>query len=144
LEALLRFVLDTNVLVAALRSDRGASRRLLLSALSGEIQAIVSVPLLIEYESVLTRPHQLVATGLSIGETNAILDALTAAADPVQLRFLWRPQLEDPADEMVLETAVNGRADRLVTFNLHHFKSVAKAFGILAVTPPAAWKEAQD
>ena len=55
----MRFVLDTNVLVAALRSDRGASRRLLLSALSGEIQAIVSVPLMIEYESVLTRPHQL-------------------------------------------------------------------------------------
>jgi predicted nucleic acid-binding protein len=66
------------------------------------------------------------------------LDALTAVAEPVQLPFIWRPRLEDPGDEMVLETAVNGRADRLATFNLHHFKSAAKAFGILAVTPPEA------
>jgi putative PIN family toxin of toxin-antitoxin system len=137
----LRCVLDTNVLVAALRSDRGASRRLLLGALSGEIQAIASVPLMIEYEAVLTRPHQLEATGLSIEETNTILDALAAVAVPIHLWFLWRPQLEDPADEMVLETAVNGCADRLVTFNLHHFKSVAAAFGIRAVTPPEAWRE---
>jgi putative PIN family toxin of toxin-antitoxin system len=140
----LRYVLDTNVLVAALRSDRGASRQLLLSALNGEIETIVSVPLMIEYESVLTRPPQLAATGLSIGETSAVLDALAAVSDPVRLWFLWRPRLSDPADEMVLETAINGRADRLVTFDLHHFKSAARAFGTLAVTPPEAWKEVQD
>jgi putative PIN family toxin of toxin-antitoxin system len=121
LQMLLRYVFDTNVLVAALRSDRGASRRLLLSALKGEIQAIVSVPLSIEYEAVLTRPDQLEAT-----ETNAVLDALIAVADPVLLWFLWRPRLVDPADEMVLETAVNGRADCLVSFNLNHFKSAGK------------------
>ena len=139
----MRLVLDTNVLVAALRSDRGASRKLLLSALDGKIQVIASVPLIIEYEAVLTRPHHLGATGLSIEETNAVLDALAAVAEPIQLRFLWRPRLKDPADEMVLETAVNGRADRLVTFNLRHFKPAAKEFGILAVTPPEAWKEVQ-
>jgi len=98
-------------------------------ALDGEIQAIVSVSLPIEYEAVLTRPHQLDATGLSIGQANAVLDALTAVAEPVQLPFIWRPRLEDPGDEMVLETAVNGRADRLATFNLHHFKSAAKVSG---------------
>jgi predicted nucleic acid-binding protein len=80
--------------------------QVLLSALRGEIQAIVSVRLPLEYESVLTRPHQLEATGLSIAEANAILDALTRVAEPVHLRFLWRPRLEDPADEMVLEIAV--------------------------------------
>jgi putative PIN family toxin of toxin-antitoxin system len=134
-------VLDTNVLVAALRSDRGASRQLLLSALSGEIRAIVSVPLMIEYEAALTRPHQLEASGLSIGEVDAVLDGLAAFAEPVHLWYLWRPQLADAADEMVLETAVNGRADRLVTLNLRHFKSAAAAFGILALTPPEAWME---
>jgi predicted nucleic acid-binding protein len=116
---------------------------LLSSALDGGVLAIASVPLMIEYEAVLTRPHQLLATGLSIEETNAVLDALAAVAEPIRLRFLWRPQLKDPADEMVLETAVNGRADRLVTFNLRHLKAAAQKFGIRAITPPEAWKEMQ-
>jgi putative PIN family toxin of toxin-antitoxin system len=136
-----RYVFDTNVLVAALRSERGASRKLLLSALDGGVLVIASVPLMIEYESVLTRPHHLSATGLSVEETNAVLDALAAVAEPIRLRFLWRPQLRDAADEMVLETAVNGRADRLVTFNLRHLKAAAHRFGIHAITPPEAWKE---
>jgi putative PIN family toxin of toxin-antitoxin system len=139
----MRYALDTNVLVAALRSEKGASRRLLLSALNGEIVTLASVPLMIEYEAVLTRPQQLSATGLSVGETNAVLDAVAAIVEPIRLRFLWRPQLKDPADEMVLETAVNGRADRLVTFNLRHLKAASEEFGIRALTPPEAWKEIQ-
>jgi putative PIN family toxin of toxin-antitoxin system len=122
--------------VAALRSDRGASRRLLLTALDREIQILASVPLMIEYEAVLSRPEQLAASGLDVSEMNAVLDALAAVAEAVPLRFLWRPRLKDPADEMVLETAVNGQADRLVTFDLRHLKSQASQFGILAVTPP--------
>jgi putative PIN family toxin of toxin-antitoxin system len=139
----LRLVLDTNVLVAALRSDRGASRKLLLGALDRKISVLVSVPLILEYEAVLTRAPHLEASGLSIEETTAVLDALAAVAEPVRLRFLWRPRLKDAADEMVLETAANGSADRLVTFNLRHFKSAAKEFGILAATPPEVWKEVQ-
>jgi len=98
---------------------------------------------MIEYEAVLTRPQQLSATGLSIGETNAVLDAVAAMVEPIQSRFLWRPRLKDPADEMVLETAVNGRADRLVTFNLRHLKAAAAEFGIRTLTPSEAWKEIQ-
>lgn len=67
---------------------------------------LISVPLVLEYESVLTRPEQVMETGLSIGETNALLDAVVRLAEPVWLRFLWRPRVKDPADEMVLETAV--------------------------------------
>jgi putative PIN family toxin of toxin-antitoxin system len=137
----MRYVLDTNVLVAALRSERGASRKLLLYALDGGIVTLASVPLMIEYEAVLTRPEHVSATGLSVDETNAVLDVLAAAVEPIKLRFLWRPRLKDPADEMVLETAVNGRADRLVTFNLRHLKAGATEFGICTVTPPEAWKE---
>ncbi len=139
----LRVVLDTNVLVAALRSDRGASRQLLLGALEGRIQVVASVPLLIEYEAVLCRAEHLVVTGLSIEETNAVLDSFAFVAEPVRLSFRWRARLRDPADEMVLETAVNGRADRLVTFNLRHLALAASEFGIRTVTPPQAWKEIQ-
>ena len=137
----MRYVLDTNVLVAALRSDLGASRKLLLSAMDGRIAVLASVPLMFEYEAVLTRSQHLSVTGLTIAETNAVLDGFAAVVEPIQLRFLWRPRLRDPSDEMVLETAVNGRADRLVTFNLRHLGPAAKEFGILAVTPPDAWKE---
>jgi putative PIN family toxin of toxin-antitoxin system len=138
-----RYVLDTNVLVAALRSDRGASRRLLLSVLDREIITLASVPLMVEYEAVLTRPAELAASGLSATEVNGVLDAIASIIEQVQLRFLWRPRLKDPADEMVLETAVNGNADRLLTFNLRHLKAAAEEFGIRVMTPPDAWKEIQ-
>jgi putative PIN family toxin of toxin-antitoxin system len=138
-----RYVLDTNVLVAALRSDRGASRQLLLAALDRHIEVVASVPLMVEYEAVLTRAEHCLATGLSVEEINAVLDGFAAVARQVRLRFLWRPQLKDPADEMVLETAANGSATRLVTFNLRHFRHASERFGILALAPPAAWKEIQ-
>ena len=140
---LLRLVLDTNVLVAALRSDRGASRRLVISALDHEIEVLVSVPLMVEYEAVLTRPEHLAACGLRSRDVDTLLDALAKVLIPVHLRFLWRPRLKDPADEMVLETAVNGKADRLVTFNLRHLAEAAREFGIIAARPGDAWKELQ-
>ena len=139
----MRVVLDTDVVVAALRSDRGASRRLLLAALDRRIQVLISVPLMLEYEAVLTRPEQVRQTGLTVVEINIVLDALAAACEPIALRFLWRPQLRDPMDEMVLETAVNGNADRLATFNLRHLGEAARAFGIRASRPGEIWQQIQ-
>jgi putative PIN family toxin of toxin-antitoxin system len=139
----LRIVLDTDVLVAALRSDRGASRQLLLSALDRKIEVLVSVPLILEYEAVLSRPEHLHASGLAIEEIDEVLDALVKISVPVLLRFLWRPRLKDPADEMVLETAVTGGADRLVTFNARHLAVAAREFGIQVLPPRDVWKEVQ-
>ena len=140
----MRYVFDTNVLVSALRSQEGASRRLLLAALDRRLVLLASVPLILEYEMVLTRPAQLRATGLSIVETNALLDVVVSVSVPVAQHYLWRPQLDDPNDEMVLECAVNGCADRLVTFNLRHLGRAASTFGIQAMTPPMAWKEIEN
>ena len=139
----MRLVLDTDVVVAAFRSDRGASRRLLLAALNRKVIMLVSVPLMLEYEAVLKRPEQLDAIGVTSDEIDAVLDALAAVIEPVRLRFLWRPMLKDPSDEMVLETAVNGRADRLVTFNLRHLGQAAQEFGIRVDGPGATWREIQ-
>ena len=139
----MRFVLDTDVMVAALRSDRGASRQLLISALDREIEVLVSVPLMLEYEAVLTRPEHLDASGLTAAQVNEVLDALAKVLTPVHLRFLWRPRLKDPADEMMLETAVNGRADRLVTFNMRHLAAAALECGLCALRPRDVWKEVQ-
>ena len=134
----LRTVLDTDVLVAAVRSDAGASRRLLAGALDEQYALLVSVPLLVEYEAVLTRPEHLTAAGLSAGDVQALLDAIAVVAQPIRLSYLWRPILSDPRDDMVMETAVNGQADLLVTFNLRHFKEAAKTFAPHVLRPADA------
>jgi hypothetical protein len=100
-----------------------------------------SVPLMIEYEAVLMRSEHLAAARLTSSEANLVLDALAAVCEPIALGFLWRPRLMDPGDEMVLETAVNGRVRHLVSFNVRDLGPVARQFGIRVETPPAAWKE---
>jgi putative PIN family toxin of toxin-antitoxin system len=126
----MRVVLDTAAMVAAIRSDRGASRRLLIAALDGRMSMLVSTPLLLEYEAVMTRPEHLKASGLSRDEVGRLLDAVAAVATPVRLAFLWRPTLRDPDDDMVLEIAVNGGAEVIATFNLRDFVPEAERFGI--------------
>src|SRR5207302_1849489 len=108
----MKLALDTDVLVAAVRSRRGTSRAWLRAILRGEATLLLSVPLALQYEAVLTRPEHLAASGMTIARIDALLDALCAVCIPVEISFLWRPVLRDPDDEMVLEIAVNGRADR--------------------------------
>ncbi len=134
----MRGVLDTAVMVAAIRSNLGASNRLVTAALERRFTLLVSTPLLIEYEAVLTRSEHLSASGLTAAEVGVILDAVAAAAEPVRLAFLWRPTLRDPDDDMVLEAAVNGQADAIVTFNKRDFVPVAVKFGIQVLSPGEA------
>lgn len=133
----MRLVLDTAAMVAAIRSDTGASRWLLPTALERRrgLTLLVSVPLLIEYEAVMTRTEHLKASGLSAADVGVLLDAVAAAAEAVRLAYLWRPTLPDADDDMVLEAAVNGRADAIVTFNLRDFGPSAEQFGIAVLSP---------
>ncbi|NKQ37320.1 MAG: putative toxin-antitoxin system toxin component, PIN family [Chloroflexi bacterium] len=134
----MRFVLDTTVLVAGLRSRTGASRQLLIWLYEGRYEAAASVAMMLEYEAVLTRPEHLQAFNLSAEEVNRFLDSMTHLIIPVTPFFLWRPQLRDPADEHVLETAVNGSAAAIVTFNMRHFQRAAARFGIETIRPGEA------
>jgi putative PIN family toxin of toxin-antitoxin system len=131
----MRVVLDTDVVVAAVLSERGASRRLLTQVVDGGLLALISVSLMLEYEAVLKRPEHLHAAGLTIGDVEIILDQLAASMTQVDLFFLWRPLLRDGADDMVLETAVNGSADIIVTFNTRDFGDVPGRFGIEVCRP---------
>lgn len=136
----MRVVLDTSVMVAAIRSDSGASRLLLSGALRRRFILVASVPLMIEYEAVMTRAEHLAASRLSIEDVGVLLDAVGAVAEPVKLAFLWRPALRDPDDDMVLEAAVNGQADMIVTFNLRDFGKTVSRFGLTAIPPAEALK----
>ena len=99
---------------------------------------LLSVPLAIEYEAVCRRSEHRVEAGLSSRQVEIFLDALIALGEPVRTHFLWRPQLRDPNDEMVLEVAVNGRADALVTFNVRDYGTAAAQFGVAVLLPREA------
>lgn len=128
-------VIDTNVIVAGLRSSMGASHRILEAIASDQADIALSVPLFLEYEDVLKRPEIRRDNGLSLADVDVILDVLAAKSRHTTFHFLWRPQLRDPKDEMVLETAANAGADCIVTFNRKDFLPAATAFNIDILFP---------
>lgn len=136
----MRLVLDNDVVVAAMRGPTGASAALLDAAADGRITIVANVALILEYETVCRRDEHLVAAGLESADAELFIDAIAALCDPVESFFVWRPQLRDPADEMVLEAAVNGRAEAIVSFNLRDFGPAPARFGVKLLLPKDAYR----
>jgi putative PIN family toxin of toxin-antitoxin system len=134
----MHLVLDTLVLVAAICSPSGASMALLDAALRGATETLISTALLLEYEAVMTRPEHLLVAEYSLVGIQELLDAVCEAGTNVSVHWHWRPQLHDPDDEMVLETAINGYADAIVEFNQADFILGTKRFGLKLLTPSEA------
>lgn len=134
----MKITLDTDVVVAAMRSPRGASAELLRAVRAGRVTLHVSVPLAVEYEATCQKKEHAPASGLDESDVSVFVDAVIAIAWPVETHYLWRPQLHDPGDEMVLEAAVNGGANALVTFNKRHFRDAPSRFGIELLLPREA------
>jgi putative PIN family toxin of toxin-antitoxin system len=130
----MRVVLDSSVVVSAFRSRRGASYRLLGLVVEHQLVPLATPALFLEHEDVLKRPEQRAVSRLSLAQVVAALPALASVTEPVAVRFAWRPQLSDPGDEMVLDAAVNGRADALVTHNLADFAVAAPRFGLMVLS----------
>lgn len=125
-------MLDSSVLVSALRSKRGASFQVVKSLRAGRFEVALSVPLALEYEAVLLRHAK--ELGLSRDEANGLVDYLCDVGYRQAIHFLWRPALRDPKDEFVLELAVAARCDAIVTFNVRDFAGAAR-FGVAIITP---------
>jgi putative PIN family toxin of toxin-antitoxin system len=130
-----RVVIDTSVVVAALRSRYGAGNAVLRLVASRRLIPLATPPLFLEYEEVLKRAEQQLVHGLTLGEIDEFLAELAALIESVELHFRWRPQSSDANDEMVLETAINGRADALITYNIADFLPAAQRFQIPVLTP---------
>ena len=126
-----RIVIDTNVLVSALRSRRGWSFTVLSAVGSGLFEHVVTVPLVMEYESVLLRDGMV---PLAAGAAGNVLDYLCAAGIRQDVHLLWRPKLPDAKDDMVLEAAVNGGCSMIISHNLRDF-AAASELGVNAITP---------
>lgn len=131
----MRLVLDTNVVIAAMRSPGGASSALLQGIRLGRATALLSVPMALEYEAKCTQAQHHIAAGLSHSDSVDFVMAVIALAEPVKIHYLWRPRLKDPNDEMVLEVAVNGNADAIVTFNQKDYGVTPGEFGIEVLLP---------
>jgi len=126
-----QIVIDTNVLVAALRSRRGAAFKLLMLIDSGKFEVNISVPLVLEYEDAAKRLVGKIA--LTARDIDAIIDYICAVAHRRTIFYLWRPFLKDPKDDMVLELAVTASCDYIVTYNKGDFAG-AEQFGLQVVT----------
>lgn len=120
----LKVVLDTNILVAGLRSRLGASFKLLSLVGTGKFEINLSVPLVLEYEEVLMRQRQ--ELGLTRSDVEDFLNYLCSVANLHEIYFLWRPYLKDPKDEMVLELAVKAECEYIVTHNERDFRDVER------------------
>jgi putative PIN family toxin of toxin-antitoxin system len=127
----MRIVMDTSVLVAGLRSRLGASAALLREIAANRIELVASPALFLEYEAVLKREEH----GLPLQYVDGFLAELALCILPAEIRFIWRPQLTDADDEMVLEAAINGQAEAIVTHNRRDFEGAAGRFGIEVLTP---------
>ncbi|MCL2649349.1 MAG: putative toxin-antitoxin system toxin component, PIN family [Phycisphaerales bacterium] len=133
-----RIIIDTNVLVAALKSRQGASFRVLSLVGTGRFDLALSVPLFTQYEDVVARQDEVPAKAIK-----NILDYLVKVAELHEIFFLWRPILDDPGDDLVLEIAAQSNSDFIVTFNVRHFKQ-AHQFGIRPLRPLEFLKEIGD
>ncbi|MCP4696774.1 MAG: putative toxin-antitoxin system toxin component, PIN family [Gammaproteobacteria bacterium] len=125
-------VLDTNIIVAATRSQRGASFKLLSLVGKGHFNIALSVPLVVEYEDVLLRCPEIVTPS----DTDKLLNYLCSVAHLQEIFYLWRPFLPDAKDDFVMELAVAAGCDYIVTHNLRDFAGIHK-FGIQALSPAA-------
>jgi len=132
------YVLDTNILVAALWSRSGASHRIIEIVLNGELPIAISVALALEYEAVLNRAAMREASWASKAELDVILDALIGQAQRIMpIRTRLRPTLPDPADDMVLECAVQAVADAIVTMNVRDFAPARSLYRVDVIKPGA-------
>ena len=141
---MLKIVLDTSVVVAGLRTRLGAGNAVLRLVAEGRVRFLATPTLFLEYEDVLKRPEHRLAHGLTPLEIDEFLGALAARIEPVEVHFQWRPQTRDPNDEMVLEAAINGEADAIVTYNVADFSNAGERFAISIMRPAELLKKVKS
>jgi putative PIN family toxin of toxin-antitoxin system len=128
-------VLDTASLVTAVRSSGGAAGEVLRMIFREEVVALMDFKVGLEYREVVLRPEHVNASALNRDEISELIEALEAFSEPVEVLIKSRPLTSDPNDDMVMDVAVNGGADALVTGNTKHFASAGKRFGIPVLSP---------
>ena len=130
-----RIVLDTASFVTAVRSSDGAAGEVLRMIFREELVPLMDLKRGLEYRDVALRSEHVRASALSKREIVELIEAMEAFAEPVEVVMKTRPLSPDPSDDMVLDVAINGRAEALVTNNTKHFAGAGKRFGISVLSP---------
>ena len=129
-------VVDTNVLVSALIGSDGASREVLRKCLTGEYNPLISNALFAEYEDVISRDRVKNICPLSDKETRELVNALYGRCKWVPIYFLWRPNLQDEGDNFLVELAIAGNAEKIVTYNVEDLVDAELNFSGLRIVKP--------
>lgn len=125
-------VIDTNVILSGLRSNKGKSFEL-LSMIGGEFfDFAISVPLILEYEAILK--NHLDKNIFSDSDIENFIDYVCKVGIKTKIFYLWRPYLKDSFDDQVLELAINANAQSIITFNKKDFLK-AESLGIKIQNP---------
>ncbi|MBO4638800.1 MAG: putative toxin-antitoxin system toxin component, PIN family [Treponema sp.] len=136
-----KIVIDTNVILSALQSNKGKSFELISKIGNDLFDFALSVPLVLEYEAIL-KSH-LNKTIFTDSDINDFIDYLCAVGIKTKIFYLWRPYLKDPFDDHVLEVAINSNADAIVTYNKKDFQE-AQTLGMKILTPKEFLDEMQE
>lgn len=131
----MKVVLDTSALVSAIRSSNGAASEVVRLAVLGKLTLLLDLKLVCEYRAVVLRPQHIAASGKSMSDAEAVIIMLEAIATPVLVVHKHRPLSQDPNDDMVMDVAINGHADVVVTNNVRDFEPATERFGIPVLTP---------
>ncbi len=133
-----KVVIDTNIIVSALRSRNGYSFKLLSIIDDERFQVFISIPVILEYEDAIKREKSIIK--LKKNEIDDVLDYISLIAEKRKIYYLWRPYLKDRKDDMFLELAVESESDYIITYNKRDFEGIEK-FGIRIIKPKEFLKE---
>ena len=139
-----RVVIDTNIVVSAVLSPDGSAREVLRQCLTGTVRPLISNALFLEYEDVLSREDVFAGTSFGPADRAALLDAFLGACEWVNITFLWRPNLPDESDNHLIELAIAGNANWIVTGNTKDFAAGELVFDTFRVATPGAWLKGDD
>ena len=140
--AIRRVVVDTNVIISALRSPDGSNRQVMRACFQGQLHPVIGQSLFLEYEDVASRESLFAASPLWPSERRSLLDAFCSVCEFVKVYYLWRPNLRDEADNHVLELAVAAGAEIIVTNNIKDFANANLRFpGVRVLRPSDVLKE---
>ena len=126
-------VIDTNVIISALKSNKGASFKLISLLTENKFKINISVPLILEYEEIIKR--EINSKIINKNDIESFIDYICYIGNPTKIYYLWRPFLKDPKDDMILELAFTSNSDYIITYNLKDFSEVYSNFKIKSIIP---------
>lgn len=132
-------MVDTNVLVSAILSPDGAAREVLRRCLAGHAQPLVGNALFLEYEDALAREELFTAASITSNDRAELLEAFLSVCEWLDITFLWRPNLPDESDNHLIELAIAGNAESIITGNTRDFATGELVFDSMRVITPGNW-----